>query len=155
MNAGETPQMLLERAARLREAGRTVEAIEAYQQALALRPDEPNSWYNLAWLQRRARRFEAALASYAEALARGVADPEEVHLNRAVILADHLAQPDAALAELRSALGLNPNYVPALLNLGNLHEDRGERDEARAAYARALALSPGDPLALARLAGVS
>jgi tetratricopeptide (TPR) repeat protein len=155
MASGASVEILLDRASRLRQAGRVVEAIAAYEQVLALRPDLPNSWYNLAWLQRQARRFGDALTSYAEALKRGVADPEEVHLNRAVIFADHLARPDEAQGELEAALAINPRFVPALLNLGNLHEDRGEREMARAAYERALACNPADRLALARLGGVA
>ncbi|HEX9932033.1 MAG TPA: sulfotransferase [Allosphingosinicella sp.] len=151
----EGVEPLLRHASELMAAGRVEEAIAAYEQLLARHPDLPDSWYNLAWLQRRARRFEAALASYGEALGRGVTGAEEVHVNRAVILADHLGRPDAAEAELKAALALDPNYVPALLNLGNLHEDRGERDSARAAYARALETEPGHALALVRLAGVS
>ncbi|HEV2867528.1 MAG TPA: sulfotransferase [Allosphingosinicella sp.] len=155
MSAAETPAMLLARAGRLREAGRVEEAIAAYEAALAAAPEAANAWYNLGWLQRRARRFDAALAAYSEAIRRGVEEPEEVHLNRAVIFADHLARPDEAQAELEAALALNPAYVPALLNLGNLAEDRGERSAARTAYERALAAEPANKLALARLAGVS
>src|SRR5204863_8460858 len=66
--------------------------------------------------------------------------PEEVHLNRAVIYSDCLRQSEAAERELREALRLNASYVPALLNLANLHEDRGQRDEARLFYERALTL---------------
>jgi tetratricopeptide (TPR) repeat protein len=145
---------MLERAAALRRAGRGEEAIAAYEELLAREPDLPDSWYNLGYLQRQARRYEAALQSYREALDRGVRDPEEVHLNRAVILSDHLARPDEAEAELEAALKLKPDYLPVLLNLGNLHEDRGNRDLAQTAYRRALAAAPGDALALSRLAGV-
>jgi Tfp pilus assembly protein PilF len=148
-------QLLLRRASALRQAGEVEPAIAAYEAFLGRVPQSANSWYNLAWLQRRARRFEDAIASYERALEQGVADPEEVHLNRAVILADDLARPDEAEAELRAALALNPAYVPALLNLGNLHEDRGERPQAREAYARALDAEPANATALARLAGVS
>jgi tetratricopeptide (TPR) repeat protein len=155
MKGRKTHASLLQRAAQLRQAGRVNEAIAAYEEALRLDPAAPDSWYNLGWLQRRAGRFEAALASYGEALARGVRDPEEVHLNRGVILADHLARPAEAEAELRSALALHPTYRPALLNLGNLHEDRGDRAAARAAYEQVLAIHPGDSLALARLAGLA
>lgn len=145
---------LLERAEALRRAGRVNEAIAAHKQLLDREPDLPDSWYNLGWLQKQARQYEAALGSYAQALDRAVRDPEEVHLNRAVILSDHLARPGDAEAELEAALALNPDYVPALLNLGNLHEDRGNREAAEAAYRRALDAAPGDALALSRLAGV-
>ena len=119
--------MLAQRAASLRRAGRIDEAIAAYEELLKAEPNRPDSWYNLAWLQRHARRYEQALSSYGEALNRGVRDPQDVHLNRAVILSDHLARPEDAEAELKAALELKPDYVPALLNLGNLHEDRGNR----------------------------
>ncbi|MFZ5670915.1 MAG: tetratricopeptide repeat-containing sulfotransferase family protein [Pseudomonadota bacterium] len=147
-------ESLLGRAARLRRAGRTDEALAAYEQLLARWPDLPDSWFNLALLQRRAGRPDAALASYRQALDRGVEGPEEVRLNRAVILTDDLGRHAEAEAELAAALAINPRYVPALLNLGNLREDLGRREAAREAYDRILALEPGHALALARLAGL-
>ena len=102
---------LLERASALRRAGRVEEAIAAYEAVLNREPDLADSWYNLGWLQRQARLYEAALNSYAEALKRGVRDPQEVHLNRAVIFSDHLFRPEQALAELEAALELQPDRV--------------------------------------------
>ena len=148
-------ESLIGQAAQLRRAGRTLEALAAYEALLAAHPDLPDSWYNLALLQRKAGRPEAALASYDEALRRGVSDPEEVRLNRAVILSDDLRREAEAETELNAALALNPRYVPALLNLGNLHEDRGRRGDAVAAYEAILALDPNDPDALARLGGLA
>lgn len=148
-------ETLLGEAAALRRAGRDREAEAAYERLLARYPDLPDSWYNLALLQRRAGRFEAALASYQQALDRRVSGPEEVHLNRGVIFADDLRRPDAAERELDEALRLNPRYVPALLNLGNLHEDRGRKAAALEAYGRILALDPDHPEALSRTAGLT
>lgn len=148
-------QDLLSTASLLRRAGRTNEAIDAYKRLLSVNPDLPDSWYNLAWLQRQARQFDDALASYHEALDRNVGGAEEVHLNRAVIYSDHLHRPQEAVRELEAALEKKPDYVPALLNLGNLCEDIGDRDAARDVYGRALAVDPANRLALARLAGVS
>lgn len=148
-------QVLLAEATRLRERGRLPEAIEAYRRLLIAFPALPDSWYNLGWLLRRAGLAEAALAAYDEALARNVRDPEEVHLNRAAIYSDQMSQPQAALAALQEALRLNPGYLPALLNLGNLSEDMGDAGAARNAYERVLQLSPGNATALARLAGLS
>lgn len=145
---------LLERASALRRAGWIEEAIAAYEVLLQREPGLPDSWYNLGWLQRQARQYEASLQSYAQALALGVGDPEEVRLNRAVILSDHLFRPEQALAELEAAIELKPDYLGALLNLGNLHEDLGDRQAAERAYRRALKIAPDDALALSRLAGL-
>jgi len=123
-----------------------------YERLLARWPNLPEGWYNLGLLQRRARQFEAALASYARALEQGIAQPEEVHLNRGVIFSDCLRQDEAAERELRAALALNPGYLPALQNLANLHEDLGRREEARGSYARMLELDPNAFEALARYA---
>jgi tetratricopeptide (TPR) repeat protein len=148
-------QALLGQASALRRAGRVEDAIAAYERLLALYPALPDSWYNLGFLQRQARRFEEALESYGQSLGRGVADPQEVHVNRAVILADHLARPADAEVELQRALAIDPAYVPALLNLGNLAEDLGRREDAQSAYRSAFEAEPANPLALARLAHVS
>lgn len=145
-------QQLLRRAGALREAGRAAEAAAAYRAVLSRHPQLANTWFNLGLSLRHAGAPHEALRAYAEALRWNVSGPEEAHLNRAVILSDDLDQPDAAEAELNRALSINPTYAPALLNLGNLHEDRGRRSAARAAYERALSLDPSDAKALARLA---
>src|ERR1700739_1973154 len=124
------PAMLIREADALREAGRLAEADAAYLSLLGRWPALPDCWFTLGVVQRRSGRFEAALGSYQQALMRGISGPEEVHVNRAVIYSDCLRQSEAAERELGEALRLNASYVPALLNLANLHEDRGERDAA-------------------------
>lgn len=153
--AEENWRALLSEASRLRVAGHVDAAASAYERLLAVKPDLPDSWYNLGWLQQQARAFEEALSSYQRALDLAVPDPEEVHLNRAVIYSDHLHRPHDAEQELRAALTRNPNYTPALLNLGNLMEDFGDRRAACAAYQQVLGRDPDNLLALARLALLS
>ena len=141
----------LQAASRLRQMNRVPEAIAAYERVLSRRPDLPNCWYNLGLLQRQAGKSQAALSSYRRALELGIAAAEEVHLNCGVIYQD-LREEAAAERELRTALRLNPRYVPALLNLANLCEDLGRRDEACDLYRQILALEPKRHEALARLA---
>lgn len=148
-------QNLLRIASELRRSDRIPEAIAAYKLLLAEKNDLAESWYNLGLLQRQARAFDEALHAYTCALRLGIEQPEEVHLNRAVILSDYLHRSEDAEQELRTALQMNPTYVPALLNLGNLLEDFGRLEEARAAYRRALSADPRNSLALARVAGLS
>ncbi|MGY4831545.1 sulfotransferase [Sphaerotilaceae bacterium SBD11-9] len=138
-------------AEQLLQAGRVPEAIAAYQRLLKMQPALPDAWYNLAYLQHHARRYEDALASYDAALRCGIQGPEEVRVNRAVILAEHLKRSDAARAELEEALRLAPRHLPALVNLGNIHEQCGEREQALARYEAALAVEPANALALSRL----
>ena len=145
-----TVQSMLAKAVSLERAGRVPEAIEAYQHLLARAPGLPDSWYNLALLQKKIGDFDAALRSYQEALNRDISQPEEVHLNRAVVFSDCLRQEMAAESELRKALELNPRYLPALINLANLYEDLGRREDALAKYETLLAIAPNYYEALAR-----
>lgn len=151
----QSPEDWLKQALDHQNAGRLEEAVAAFEALLALRPELADVWFDLGRLRRRIGRHEAALDAYHRALDLGVRGPEEARLNRAVILSEDLHRPDDAEAELNAALTLNPRFASAWLNLGNLHEDRGRRDPARAAYEQVLALEPGNVLALARLAGVA
>ncbi|MGV8922124.1 MAG: tetratricopeptide repeat-containing sulfotransferase family protein [Thermomonas sp.] len=125
---------------RLRQAGilhgqgRRQEAIDIFRQVLAEHPGASEGWYELGYLLKAEGQFEEALTAYGKALELGISRPEEVHLNRAVIYSDHLRRDVDAELELAAALTLAPAYVPALLNRGNLHEERGEQAEALACY---------------------
>jgi hypothetical protein len=149
----QTPQSKVIEAQELQRQNRVPEAIEAYKRVLMQWPDLAECWYNLGYLLRQVREYDHALTCYGRALELGISEPESVRLNRAVILADHLRQDDAAEAELQAALAVNDTYVPALLNLANLHEDRGQREAAAVLYERILGIDPTCFLALARLAG--
>src|SRR5665213_91452 len=109
----QTPEALLSEARQLESQGRIAPAIAAYQRLLAVHPQLPDCWYNLAVLFRKSGQFSAALACYQSALERGVSQPEQAHLNRGVIYSDHLQQSEAAERELEAALTANPTYVPA------------------------------------------
>jgi tetratricopeptide (TPR) repeat protein len=153
--SGSDIKARIAQAAAYRQAGRLAEAERAYRSLLSIEPNLPDCWYNLGLVQRRLGRYEEALRSYQQSLDRGASQPEEIRLNRAVILADYLRDEAAAEAELQAALQLNPGYVAALINLGNLYEDRGDRTRARGCYERALTLAPDHPIALARLANLT
>lgn len=149
MTVSADPRALLQQAALHDRNGRLPKAIATYERLLRQWPALSDSWYNLKLLQRRAGHFEAALASYQHALAFGVAQPEEVHLNRGAIYSDGLRRSADAERELTAALQINPPHIPALLKLGNLHEDQAWRDSALALYERLLALDPACHEALA------
>ena len=145
---------MVREAQQLQRHARVPEAIQAYRRVLGQRPDLADCWYNLGVLLRQQRQLPEALAAYQRALDNGISAPEEVYLNRAVIYSDYLRQDSAAEQELKLALQLNANYIPALLNLANLNEDLGRRPEAGALYERILALDPRCFEALARFANL-
>ena len=130
----ESKNELLRQAGILHGQGQRLEAIAIFRRVLAEHPGASEGWYELGYLLKAEGQFEEALVAYGQALDLGIARPEEVHLNRAVIYSDHLRRDADAERELAAALTLAPTYVPALLNRGNLHEERGEHAEALACY---------------------
>ncbi len=145
---------LRRRADRALADGRLEDGILAFHDLLALSPGDSVSWYNLGYLLRCVRRFDDALSAYGQALCAGIDHPEEVHLNRAVILSEFRERDGDAEAELRLALAIAPGFVPAWLNLGNLLEDRGDAAAARHSYGQVLAIDPANGRAHARLAAI-
>ena len=142
------------RAMQALRAGRFEDAIAAYRESLAIEPKAADGWYNLGYALRCTRRFGDAAEAYATALQHGIARPEEVRLNRAMILSEFLDRPDEAEAELRTAIAVAPQFTAALLNLGNLLEDRGDAAAAQATYRQVLAREPYNGRALARDAAI-
>ncbi|MBP7370315.1 MAG: tetratricopeptide repeat protein, partial [Arenimonas sp.] len=134
-------QPLQQQASLLMQQGRVKEAIIAHQNLLKHQPNNVTTLFNLGYLLKTDSQFQASLDAYAKALALGISQPEEVHLNRAVIFSDHLRRDADAERELQRALMLAPNYSPALLNLGNLYEEQGRREQAIDCYQRILRLA--------------
>ncbi|MCA0393587.1 MAG: sulfotransferase [Proteobacteria bacterium] len=128
----------LKRADALLAGGRWGEAVSTYRTALRSLPLQADAWFNLGYALRRSGQFEDALSAYAQALHSGMREPEMAHLNRAAILSDHLRRDDEALHELRTALELAPGHPHATLNLGNLLEERADREQAADCYRRIL-----------------
>ena len=62
-----------------------------------------------------------------------------------------LGKLDEAIAGLKKALELNPNYVEGHNNLGLIFERRGKLDDAIASYKRALEVKPDYPEAISNL----
>lgn len=129
-------------------------ASQCYQRYLQHSPQDADALYNLAFNQRHAGFFEEAVANYQLALKAKISQPEEVMLNMAVIYSDHLNKETQARDLLQQALLLNSNYVPAVFNLANLHEQLGDKHEAETLFKRVLAINPNHYQALARLADI-
>jgi tetratricopeptide (TPR) repeat protein len=128
------------------------EALSAFRQVIDSGRGSAVLRFNYGWFAKQAGRPHLALDQYAKALALGIKQPEEVHLNRANVYSELLLDSTSALKELEAALKLNPGYFPAWLNLGNLYEQMGQVNESRAAFMRALEIDPSSSSALARLA---
>jgi tetratricopeptide (TPR) repeat protein len=127
-------------------------ALKAYQDYLMLHPGAAAAAFNYAWYLSRDGQFETAIGMYQKALELGISQPEEVHLNIANLFMDQLAEHEKAREAFHRALQLNPRFVSAHYNLGNLAEQLGDREQASRHFERCLELDTGNESALARLA---
>jgi tetratricopeptide (TPR) repeat protein len=115
------------------------EAARCYRATLALKPDDAQVLCNLGNALRQTGQIEEAMTCTQRAIALAPA-LSMAHNNLGLLLAARTQR--AAVASYREALRLNPGYVEALNNLGNVLRELGERREALALYQRAVQLDP-------------
>ena len=140
LNLKRDADVLTSRGNILEALGRPDEALESYDQALALQPDLTNALYNRGTVLSNLKRPSEALNSYDMALALKP-DDAEILLNRSAVLLE-LNRPEEALAAAEKAAALNGNVAQAWNNGGIALLALKRPSEALARFDRALALSP-------------
>lgn len=115
-------------------------AIRAYREAIALAPQQPAAYANLATQLQLAGDLDAAAAVCRDGLA---SDPDyaPLHYNLGVILGQK-GEPDAAIAAYREAVAAAPGWAEAWFNLAAALQEQEALTEAVDAYARALDAKP-------------
>jgi hypothetical protein len=103
-------------------------AEKAFQQALRLNPNYPDYGVYLLCFMGRA---EEALPHLERSLELNPLDPG-AHFAYGQVLGAWLRRWDDAEAAFRTALEIEPNFIPALGSLGHVFEEKGMYDEALA-----------------------
>lgn len=127
----------------LRSLGRHDRAVTLYRGAVALAPNDADTWYNLAATLQETGNLREARIAIDEALRREPGRPEARN-TLGVILASEGALV-AAAAEFDKAIALDARNARAHNNLGNVRRAMGKLDEAAQSYRRASDLSPTYP----------
>ena len=123
-----------------------MQAIRAYQAAVAADPTYFDACYNLGVAAQDVASWPVALRAYEGALVLKPSDPS-ARFNFALAL-EKAGYPVEAVGELEVLLGRSPGNVDAHLMAANLYDQTlGERAQARVHYARVLELSPNHPQA--------
>jgi tetratricopeptide (TPR) repeat protein len=120
--------------------GRTDRARVAAKEALAAFPESPVAADVLAQIALQEGRPSEA-AGHFEAAARGAPSPVEYRLSEAAAL-QRAGDTTGALRCLDGILEEDPSHFRAAHFKGTLHFSRGEYEEARAAFDRALEIQP-------------
>ena len=120
--------------------GQLDEATAQINEALALKPDDPDAHVNLGNMLLAKGRFVDAANQYEKALdARP--DFAEAHSDLGNVLL-YWGRRDEAISHYRLALRSQPNYAEAHNNLGYALLQEGETDGATAEFVRALQIRP-------------
>lgn len=134
-------------------------ARDAFQRALAQKPDQPRALYNLALSQLHLEEDDAALAGFQKLLSLEAASPGSIPGDlRALALTNlgllYIGQGSYPEAEssLEEAVRLDSSNQPAWSNLGVVRRRLTKKSAAGEAFRRAYDLAPKDPGAINNLA---
>jgi len=126
--------------------GWSVDALQNYDRALEIAPQDQNALYNRALILLDLKRFEEALETFDALL---VTRPEdaEVFYNRGIALLN-LMRFEEAVASFDKAVMVKPYFAEALTFRGTALSALGRYKEALASYDSALDVNPDFPDAL-------
>jgi tetratricopeptide (TPR) repeat protein len=116
--------------------GRIEDAIQAYQNAIALAPEQKSPWNNLGILYRKLGRYTEAFTSFQKAVEQNASDAlgwnglGDVYLETG-------RNTDAVYAYLK-AIELSPDYAHSWSGLGKSYMEEGQLDDSLAAHQKAI-----------------
>jgi len=115
-------------------------AIDSYKQALKIKPDYAEAYYNMGVALNDKGDPKAAIESYKQAL-KIKPDYAEAYNNMGVALNDK-GDPEAAIESYKQALKIKPDYAEAYNNIGNVLKDQGDLEAAIDSYKQAININP-------------
>ena len=131
---------------------RLSDSASLYREFLRQKPDSVNARYNYAYYLSRGGKYNESVKEYELLLEKDIENPEEVHLNLAKIYSERFYKYKLSQKHLDSALKLNPSYIEAWFNLGNLNEQLGDLLGAKTCFSKVIDLGDKNGAALARIA---
>ena len=117
-------------------------AIEAYQQAIAIKPDKHEAFNNMGIAYDDKGEYDQAIVAYQKAVAIKP-DYHKAFYNMGSAY-HHKGEYDLAIEAYQQAIAIKPDKHEAFYNMGNAYDDKGEYDQAIEAYQQAIAIKPDD-----------
>ena len=115
-------------------------AIENYKQALKIKPDYAEAYYNMGNALQDKRDLKSAIESYKQAL-KIKPDYANAYYNMGSALRSN-DELEASIDSYKEALKINPDYAEAYSNIGNILIDKGDIEAAIDNYEKALKIRP-------------
>ena len=131
------------------ELGLHQEALQAYKQAIRLKPDDAEAHCGLGWAYGELGLHQEALQAHKQAI-RLKPDFAEAHYNLGAAYGN-LGLYQEAIQAYKEAIRLKPDFAEAHLNLGSTYGKLGLYQEALQACKQAIKLEPDDAMAHSNL----
>ncbi len=120
--------------------GRYQEAIEAYKQAIRIKPDYADAHYNLGVACDKLSRWQDEIEAYKQAI-KIKPNYAKAYYNLGISYEDLGRYPDAVEA-YKQAIQIKPDYAEAYINLGVTYCKLGRYQDATEACKKALTIKP-------------
>jgi tetratricopeptide (TPR) repeat protein len=135
------------------QVGKYEAAVNAYRQALRLKPDDAAVWGMLGTAYYRLKRYEETIAAELRAIQlRPSGETAEVSWDVLAIVYSQTGEFDSAVRASQEALRIAPDDELAWRHLGSAYRELGKYDRSASAYREASRLKPDDELAWIGLA---
>jgi len=124
----------------LKGLGQFVASVEAYNKALAIKPDYAEAYNNMGVTLQEQGKLEEAIEAYNKVL---VIKPDyaEAYNNMGITLKEQ-GKLEEAIEAYNKALAIKPDYADAYTNMGNALKEQGKLEEAIEAYNKVLVIKP-------------
>jgi tetratricopeptide (TPR) repeat protein len=138
--AGESADYWYQKGLILSSQGKYSEAVQAFDHALQLNPDNPDYWNDKGLALASSKHWNEALVAFDTALSK---DPNYIygHLNKCYAY-NSLNRYSDALIECNASIAIYPHEASAWNNLGQAYQGLGNDEEAINAYNRSLEINP-------------
>ena len=124
----------------LLEAGLNKESIEAFKQAIRIKPDYANAHYNLGVVYGKSVMYKESIEAFKQAI-RIKPDDAEAHLGLGVAYGE-LGMYKEAVEAFKQAIMIKPDYADAHYNLGTIYGKSGMYTKAIEAFKQAIMIKP-------------
>ena len=117
------------------------DAIDKYQQAILLVPKNPDAHFRKAYAHYNQNEYDSAKYEFQLALDQSYKKPVDIYSIRWHLFYD-LKDYDAALADLKNGVAIEPRNLDFLSGAGDVYTAKKQFKDALDAYQKGLALSP-------------
>ncbi|MDA3866096.1 MAG: tetratricopeptide repeat protein [Salinivirgaceae bacterium] len=117
-------------------------AIDHYENAIRLQPDNPEAVYNLAMFYQENEMYDKALEMYRKGLEQINPDMQHFLFNTAYVYENFKNNPDTAITLYQKVIDRFPEDYRAFYRIGLCYEELGRPKEAMAQYDMSLKIYP-------------